>query len=156
MFLDHVHMPFGSMNRLLEMALGSYKRQVRPLNIIVLENGAEKSVMCWVLDAGMEEHKLLCSLGDLIGISSGSCGITCDDICGGHCRWHWIDAVMEWYHVKVALWVSGSGEYLLAILCYSGSNGSKVDLAAVCTKFWHRDKEEVDFIKLVRSTCIVG
>ena len=61
---------------------------------------------------------------------------------------------MQWDHVEVTGSVFSSGENGVSILGHVHGRRSKVDGAAMGTEFRNRNKRQVDFVKLVTSTCL--
>ena len=62
--------------------------------------------------------------------------------------------VMQWDHVEVTGRVFSAGENDVSIPGHVHSRRSKVDSADMGTEFRNRNKKQVDFIKLMTSTCL--
>ena len=110
---------------------GLNKCQVCPPNEIVPAYGVDESLTSWISNACMEERKLSGSPGAFIDIGGSHCAPKCDGSCGRGRGWQRIGAAMEWYHVKITRWVSGSGEALLVVMVV----GSKLALQPCAQSF---------------------
>ena len=141
-------MSIGRVDRFLEEACGSSKREMGPTKEIVVAYSTEEGGPGWVACADMEKSELLPCSCEIIGTA---CSCLCD-------RWRpalfGCDCVMQWYHVEVTGWVFISGEYNLPLLGNIHGCRTKVDGAPMSAELRHRHKGGgVYVIELMTSTC---
>ena len=124
-------MSIGRVDRFLEEACGSSKREMLPTKERVPTYSTEEGGPDWVACAGMEKSELLHCCCDIIGTTCSGVGGRGRPVLGG------CDCVMQWYHVEATGWVFSCSEDNLPILGNIDSSWSKVDGAPMSTELRH-------------------